>query len=115
MPWLKSISALDAALIAAAIVAAIALSPVGQGLAIVSLISVIGIPIYIVIILIPTLFVLLLAVRLVVGVWRHARGAQWIQMAAYSVALLVMADFFVFRLACERLARRQGGRTCCRR
>ncbi len=97
MPWLKRISALDAALIAAAIVAAIALSPVGQGLAIVSLISVIGIPIYIVIVLIPTLFVLLLAVRLVVGVWRHARRAQWIQIAAYSVALLVMADFFVFR------------------
>ncbi len=84
-------------LVVTGMAAALALTPVGQVAYMVALVTYIGVPIGILIALLPSIFLILLAIRLIVEIWRALRS-RWIVMALIpAIALAGMMDFFVFR------------------
>jgi hypothetical protein len=60
-------------------------------------ISIIGIPLSLLIVSLPSVFLVLVALRLAIGTWRGFRNHQIAWGLACAVALIYMADFFVFR------------------
>jgi len=97
MGWFGRISGLDAALAILGILALLAISPVGHGVAIISLITVIGIPIYFLILVIPSAFLVLLFVRLVIGAWSNFRSGQANKAVIFLVCVAALTEIFVFR------------------
>lgn len=79
------------------VAALLVLSPLGHVIAVIAMISVIGIPLYFVLLAIPSLFLILLALRAVAEAWRFYRAGRTLPALVLALALLAMADFFVFR------------------
>jgi hypothetical protein len=75
----------------------VAISPVGHAIAIIGMISLIGLPIAFLVIAIPTLFLLTLAGHLTWEAWSKLRAGHRRTALAFAIALLAMVDFFVFR------------------
>jgi hypothetical protein len=89
-PWTLSLLLLG-------LTALLAISPIGHVVATVAAISVIGLPIALVIAAIPSLFLLLLALRLAIVAWQGLRDRRLAIGVAAAVALLAMTDFFILR------------------
>jgi hypothetical protein len=87
----------DWALAAFGGLALVAVSPLGQVVIIVALISIVGIPIAILVMALPSLFLLASSLRLAWGSWSSFRKGRTRAGLAFALALLAMADFFVFR------------------
>ena len=97
MRWLRNLRAMDWLVITTGVLAALALSPLGQTVALLGLISVIGIPIYFVVLLLPPAFLVLLAIWLIVRAWRAWTSGRAIAAAVFTLCIAVMADGLVFR------------------
>lgn len=104
------------------LLALIAISPVGQIIAVIGMISVLRLPIAVLVISIPSFFLVVVAGHLTWSVWRNVRVGHRLRALAFALSLLAMADGFVFRaLARECVARpsrrlaARAGRGPCRR
>jgi hypothetical protein len=97
MRWLRNLQAMDWLVIATGVLAALVLSPAGQIVALLGLISVIGIPIYFIVVLLPSAFLAVLAVWLIVRAWRAWTAGRAIAAAVFTLCIAVMADGLVFR------------------
>ncbi|MGE3246301.1 MAG: hypothetical protein AB7F96_15115 [Beijerinckiaceae bacterium] len=97
MRWFRALSGLDALVILTGLLALFAMSPFGHGAAIIAMISVIGIPVYFLLALLPAVFLAVLAVRLAWGAINAFRGGSANAGMIFALALAVMAEFFVFR------------------
>ncbi len=87
----------NATLIAMGLLALVAISPIGQVIAMLAAISVIGLPIAFLVVALPSVFLVLLASRLTGEAWACFRSGRTGAAIAFALALLLMADFFVFR------------------
>lgn len=76
-------------------VALLVLSPVGHFLAIVAMVSFIGIPIFLILEAIPALFLLLAALRLGAEAWRSRAAGDKQKALAWALALTAMIGIFV--------------------
>lgn len=97
MPRIPRPSTLSAVVAAVGLAALLALSPIGHGLFILGLVSVVGIPISILLAALPSIFLVLLAIRLAVEVRRGLAAGKGGKAVVLVLVLAVMADFFVLR------------------
>lgn len=79
------------------LLALVAASPIGQVIAVIGMISVIGLPIAVIVVAIPAVFLVALAAELAWEAWTSFRAGRHKVALAFAVALLVMANLFVFR------------------
>ena len=85
------------AVAALGLLALVAASPIGQVIAVVGMISVIGLPIAFIVIAIPAIFLVALAAELAWETWTSFRAGRHKAALAFAVALLAMGNLFVFR------------------
>ncbi len=75
----------------------ISMTPIGHVIAIISMISVIGIPIYFLLAALPAIFLILLFLRLVVGALDNYKAGATALAVACGAGALFMVDYFVLR------------------
>lgn len=75
----------------------ISMTPIGHVLAIISMISVIGIPIYFLLAALPAIFLILLFLRCVVGALDNYKAGATALAVAFGAGALFMVDYFVLR------------------
>jgi hypothetical protein len=95
MRWSRWLS--NASLVVMGLLALFAISPVGHAAAIISAISIIGLPLFFVIVLLPSAFLALVAVRLALGALSGVRSGQTMKALACGVSLLAMTGYFVLQ------------------
>lgn len=77
--------------------ALLSMSPLGHVAAVISMISVIGIPLYFIIAALPSIFLILLFLRFVFGALDGYRAGQAAFAVAFGAGALFMVDYFVLR------------------
>lgn len=91
----------DWRLILIGVAALLSITEIGHVLAILSLISVIGIPLYFLLVALPSIFLILLFARCVFGAVERARAGAAASAVAFAAIALFMAYYFVVRAQVE--------------
>ena len=75
----------------------LSMTPIGHVLAVLGMLVVIGIPIYILLAALPSIFLILLFLRFVFGAVQNVRAGHVAWAMAFGAAALFMVDYFVLR------------------
>jgi hypothetical protein len=79
----------------------VSMTPIGHVAAILSLVSIIGIPLYFLLAALPSIFLILLFLRLVLGAIDNARAGAAVWVAVFTASALFIVYFFVVRAHLE--------------